>query len=87
MASSDAPFLKGNPATTCSAPTDDMKGADRPQKTGGSNNPDGSDEKRFPNRPQPMKESKGNPESVPSGGKMPFKGPSKPTDTPFKLGK
>lgn len=84
----DAPFLKGNPATSASAPSDAQKGADRPQKVGGGENkPDGSDEKRFPNRPQPMKEYKGNPESVPSGGKMPFPGPSKPTATPFKLGK
>lgn len=83
----DAPFLKGNPATSASAPSDAQKGADRPQKEGASNKPDGSDEKRFPNRPQPMKETKGNPESIPSGGKLPFSGPSKPTATPFKLGK
>lgn len=83
----DAPFLKGNPATSASAPSDAQKGADRPQKEGGSNKPDGSDEKRFPNRAQPMKETKGNPESIPSGGKLPFPGPSKPTATPFKLGK
>lgn len=79
------PFLKNNPAT---APASASKDAfeNRPQKMGGSNEPDGGSDK-FPNRPQPMKPMEGNPKSVPAGGTLPFKGPSVPTRTPFKLGK
>jgi hypothetical protein len=82
-----APFLKGNSAAKSSGGPDFPN---RPQKDG-SMSDDGSDDKMFPNRPQPMKDddqSSGfNPKSVPSGGKLPYTSPSVPTKTPFKLGK
>ena len=82
MSETKPDFLK---KTTSSAPKEPFP--NRPQPEGGSNKPDGGDQERFPNRPQPMKEQSGNPKSVPSGGKLPYPGPSQPTKTPFRLGK
>lgn len=80
------PFLQNNPASSGASASANGPYESRPQKEGGSNKPDGENAK-FPNRPQPTGAPKGNPESVPAGGKLPFKGPSQPTKTPFKLGK
>lgn len=88
MSTSDtAPFLQGNPAAT-SAATAGVNGPypSRPQKDGSSSQQDGGNDK-FPNRPQPMGAPKPNPQSIPNGGTLPYKGPSVPTQTPFKLGK
>jgi hypothetical protein len=81
MAESKPEFLKQPKA---SAPKDPFP--NRPQPEGGSNKPDGGNEK-FPNRPQPMKEQSGNPKSIPSGGKLPYPGPPATPKAPFKLGK
>ncbi len=79
------PFIK---STSASSPASGSKGKfeDRPQKSGSTNQPDGCDEKNFPNRPQPKGEPKGNPQSVPSGGKLPYSSPPKAPGKPFKLG-
>lgn len=79
------PFLSGQGSSSASG-SGNPPYESRPQKEGGSNKPDGASEK-FPNRPQPMGAPKGNPESVPGGGKLPYKGPSVPTKSPMKLGK
>lgn len=87
MADQTPPFLKGNPAASASSSGGKDAFPNVPQKDG-SMSDDGADTKMFPNRPQPMKEdTSGNPKSVPDGGPLPFKGPSVPTKTPFKLGK
>lgn len=78
------PFLEGNSAAASGGGHPPFE--NRPQKTGTSNTPDGGSEK-FPNRPQPSGAPQGNPQSVPGGGKLPYSSPSKPTQTPFKLGK
>ncbi len=78
------PFLQNNPAAASSGKPDPAP--NRPQKMGGSNKPDGASE-HCKSRPQPMGAPKGNPQSVPGGGKLPYSSPSQPTQTPFKLGK
>lgn len=77
------PFLKDSGGSAQASGGE--KFPNRPQESGGSNVPDGSSDK-FPNRPQPQGGSHGNPQSVPSGGKLPFKGPAKDPGKPFKLG-
>lgn len=77
-----APFLQDNPATSSSGAPDASPNRPQPMKGGEP----GAD-KCCPNRPQPMGAPKGNPQSVPGGGTQPFKGPSTPTQSPFKLGK
>lgn len=59
----------------------------RPQESGGGaeTGKGALDEEKFPNRPQKTGEDPSrNPKSVPDGGRMPFKGPSSPTKTPWK---
>lgn len=81
--STKPPFLKDS-SSAASAPKDPF--ADRPQKMGEMED-DGSDNDNFPNRPQPMGAPKGNPESIPQGGNLPYPGPPPAPKLPFKLGK
>lgn len=81
------PFLEGNPAATSGGGPCHPPFENRPQKMGSTNQPDGGMGEKFPNRPQPAGSPKGNPQSIPGGGKLPYPGPSKPTPSPMKLGK
>ncbi len=74
-------FLK---STSSAAPKDPF--ADKPQPMGGDDDADANDD-NFPNRPQPMGAPKGNPESIPQGGNLPYPGPPPAPRLPFKLGK
>lgn len=76
------PFLKGS--TASSGKPDPSPNRPQPSKGG---EPGSAPADKFPNRPQPMGAPKGNPQSVPGGGTLPFKGPSVPTQSPFKVGK
>jgi hypothetical protein len=83
---SKPPFLKGSgDSDSASASGSGGKFENRPQESGSTNEPDGSDEDRFPNRPQESGGMKGNPQSVPSGGKLPYKGAPASPGKPFKL--
>lgn len=77
------PFISGSGGDSGGSSKDRFP--NRPQESGATNQPDGQDEKNFPNRPQPSGEPKGNPQSVPSGGKLPYPGPAKDPGKPFKL--
>jgi hypothetical protein len=85
MAAHKPPFLKDNSASASSAgPKDPF--ADRPQKDGSAADYTASSDENFPDRPQKMGGSKGNPQSIPSGGTSPL--PAAPAPKlPFKLGK
>ncbi len=76
-------FLSGG--ASASAPKDPF--ADRPQKEGSSSDGCDANDENFPNRPQPMGKPAGNPQSVPSGGKLPYGSPPAAPKMPFKLGK
>jgi hypothetical protein len=79
-----APFLQNNPAASGGAKAaGNPPFENRPQKDGATNQPDGDSKQRGPDRPQPMKSPAYSPESIPSGGTLPYKGPSVPTQTPF----
>ena len=80
------PFLQNNPASSASSGGAHPPYESPAQKQGTSNTPDGGSPQRGPDRPQPMGAPKANPESGVSGGKLPYKGPSVPTQKPFKLG-
>lgn len=80
---SKPPFLGATPKA--SAPKDPYP--DLPQKDGSSSDYSGKTDENFPNLPQKMGGSKGNPQSVPSGGTMPFPGAPAAPAKPFKLGK
>jgi len=75
-------FLNQSGASSSGAGGD--KFPNRPQPTGKPS--DGGPVPGFENRPQPMgpEKSGSNSESVPGGGKLPFKGPATETPKPFK---
>ncbi len=79
------PFLEGSSSGGASASSEKDRFPNRPQKSGATNQPDGQDEENFPNRPQEKGGTSGNPQSVPSGGKLPFPGAPKDPGKPFKL--
>ena len=78
------PFLKSTSSDSSSSSSSKDRFPNRPQKSGSTNQPDGDSEK-FPNRPQESGGTDCNPQSVPSGGKLPYPGPPKSPGKPFKL--
>lgn len=79
------PFLKDNPAATSSGKTPDVA-PNIPQKSGATGDAGKAlDEKDFPNLPQKSGEPKGNPQSVPSGGKLPYTSAPANPGKPYKL--
>jgi len=88
-----APFLQGNPAANASSGGKAQPPYEsRPQKSGSSSDDyNSSDKHRGPDRAQPMRKpdtgAGDSPTSIPAGGPLPYSSPSKPTQTPFKLGK
>jgi len=89
MAADKPPFLQNNPATQSGVPVGSGNPPfdNRPQKQGRSAEGGLNGSEHFPNRTQPTRKEDANPQSIPSGGTLPFPGASKPTQTPFKLGK